>query len=142
MRFRFWHLGKGLFFLAALAALGAVLMLLWNAVVPGVFANTHPIDYLQALGLLALSRILFGGFRGHHGHHPGGWHHRGRHWQKWEAMTPEEREQFHRARGHGFGRGHGPGWGWRGRPYDTARGPGGAGDAGERGEPGHRGPQE
>jgi hypothetical protein len=48
--------------------------------------------------LLVLSRILFGGFRGHggwrgrmHGHRHG--HER---WAKWQAMTPEEREQFHR----------------------------------------------
>jgi len=40
--------------------------------------------------LLVLSRILFGGFRGH-----GRWHGR-RHWQKWQAMTEEERALFHR----------------------------------------------
>jgi len=44
-----------------------------------------------------LSRILFGGFRGH-----GGWHRR-RQFAKWQAMTPEEREKFMR-RGH-WGRG-------------------------------------
>jgi len=27
------------------------------------------IDYCRAVGLLILSRNLFGGFRGHHGHH-------------------------------------------------------------------------
>ena len=43
-------------------------------------------------GLLALCRILFGGFRGH-----AGWHGRN-HWGhgRWSAMTPEEREQFRR----------------------------------------------
>jgi hypothetical protein len=41
--------------------------------------------------LLILSRILFGGFRGH-----GGWRAR-RHWRKWDAMTPEERERFQAA---------------------------------------------
>jgi len=85
-------------FLAAVAALSAVVMLLWNAVVPGIFAAAPQIDYLHALGLLVLCRILFGGLRGH-----GGWHgrmHGHRHgserWAKWQAMTPEEREQFHR----------------------------------------------
>jgi hypothetical protein len=65
-------------------------MMLWNAVMPVVFTGARSIDYLHALGLLVLSRILFGGFRGH-----GGWHTR-RHWARWHAMTPEEREQFQR----------------------------------------------
>jgi hypothetical protein len=93
-RFIVWPL----FFVAAVAAMSAVVMLLWYAVVPGIFATAPQIDYLHALGLLVLSRILFGGFRGH-----GGWHgrmhgHRHGHerWAKWQAMTPEEREQFHR----------------------------------------------
>jgi ABC-type multidrug transport system fused ATPase/permease subunit len=79
-----------IFFLAAVAALSAVVMLLWNAVLPGIFAAAPRIDYLHALGLLVLCRILFGGLRGH-GHRHG--HER---WAKWQAMTPEEREQFHR----------------------------------------------
>jgi hypothetical protein len=85
---------RPLFFIVAVAALSAIVMLLWNAVVPGIFAAAARIDYLHALGLLVLSRILFGGFRGH-----GGWRgrmHGHRHWEKWQAMTPEEREQFHR----------------------------------------------
>ena len=95
-RAKYWI--KPLFFIAVAAALGAVVMLLWNAVVPGIFAAAPQIDYLHALGLLVLSRILFGGLRGHggwrgrmHGHRHG--HER---WAKWQAMTPEEREQFHR----------------------------------------------
>jgi len=74
----------------ALAVLAGMVMLLWNAVVPVALAGARPIDYLHALGLLILSRILFGGFRGH-----GGWHAR-RRWGRWQAMTPEERAQFHR----------------------------------------------
>jgi hypothetical protein len=67
--------------------LGAAVMVLWNLVVPGVFTGSHAIDYPHALGLLVLSRILFGGFRGR-----GGW---GRHrWEKWAAMSPEERERI------------------------------------------------
>jgi hypothetical protein len=76
--------------LLAVAVMSGVVMLLWNAVAPALFADARQIDYLHALGLLVLCRILFGGFRGH-----GGWHGRNR-WQKWQAMTPEEREQFHR----------------------------------------------
>jgi hypothetical protein len=91
-KFIFWPI----FFLAAVAAMSAVVMLLWNAVVPGIFAAAPQIDYLHALGLLVLCRILFGGLRGH-----GGWHrrmhgHGHERWAKWQAMTPEEREQFHR----------------------------------------------
>jgi hypothetical protein len=77
-------------FLVAAAVLGAVVMTLWNAVVPTLFTSARPIDYLHALGLLILSRILFGGFRGH-----GGWHGR-RHFAKWQSMTSEERERIMR----------------------------------------------
>ena len=86
--FKARYLGKAVIVLAAVAALGGAVMLLWNAILPAVFSGARSIDYLQALGLLVLSRILFGGFRGH-----GGWRSR-RHWARWQAMTPEEREQF------------------------------------------------
>jgi hypothetical protein len=81
-------LGKALLIVVGVAALGLMVMALWNAVIPGLFVGGRSIDYLHALGLLVLSRILFGGFRGR-----GGWHQR-RHWRRWEAMTPEERDQF------------------------------------------------
>lgn len=73
----------------AVALLGYVVMSLWNAVLPAV-AGIHAITFAQALGLLVLSRILFGGLRG--------WGRRG-HWRgrmqaRWERMTPEEREKF------------------------------------------------
>jgi len=87
------YLGRGVIVLAAVAVLGGLVMLLWNAIVPGLFAGARPIEYLEALGLLVLSRILFGGFRGH-----GGWHGH-RHWRhegRWGAMTSEERERFRR----------------------------------------------
>lgn len=88
MKFKAMFLGKGLVVLAAIAAMGGMVMLLWNAVVPTLFDGARMIDYLHAVGLLVLSRILLGGFRPH-----GGWHER-HHWNKWEAMTPEERAQF------------------------------------------------
>jgi hypothetical protein len=83
-------IGRAVFVLVAIALFGAVVMLLWNAVIPAVIPAANPIDYLHAMGLLALCRILFGNFRGH----GGGW--RRRHFAKWEAMSPEEREQFMR----------------------------------------------
>jgi hypothetical protein len=97
MRHKAKFLFRPLFFIVAIAAMGGIVMLLWNAIVPGLFGTALPIDYLHALGLLVLSRILFGGLRGH-----GGWRgrmhghgHRHEQWQKWKAMTPEEREKFH-----------------------------------------------
>ncbi len=89
MRYRVWRVGMPLFIVVAAAALGWVVMMLWNAVVPVVFVGARVIDYWHAVGLLILSRILFGGFRGRG---RGGWRHR--RWRRWEAMTPEEREQL------------------------------------------------
>jgi hypothetical protein len=71
-----------------LAVLSWVVMLLWNAVVPGLF-GAPPLRYLQAAALLVLSRILFGGLRGRFGFRG----HRG--WrERWESLTPEERERL------------------------------------------------
>ena len=90
MRGRRW-VWKGMAFagfaIIALAALSWVVMLLWNALLPGLF-GVRPLHYLQAAGLLVLSRVLLGGLRGH-----GHWRHRG--WrQRWESLTPEERERL------------------------------------------------
>ena len=71
-----------------LAVMGWVVMLLWNDVVTAVF-GAPPLRYLQAAALLLLSRILFGGLRGHFGRG------RRRHWrERWEKLTPEERERL------------------------------------------------
>ncbi|MEX3895178.1 hypothetical protein FSB08_06580 [Paraburkholderia sp. JPY432] len=91
MKFRIRCVGKALLAVVAIAVLGLVVMTLWNWVMPALFVGARAIDFAHALGLLVLSRILFGGFRGH-----GGWRGR-RHWRKWEAMTPEEREHFQAA---------------------------------------------
>ena len=95
---RFWLL-KGLRFalaaLAAAAAFGYLVMALWNAVVPAV-AGLHPISWLQALALLVLSRILFGGLRSH-----GGWHWRHRLRARWDEMSPAERARFGEFAGRG-----------------------------------------
>jgi hypothetical protein len=76
----------------ALAAFGAVVMLLWNALLPQIF-GLHDISFPQALGLLLLVRILVGTLRGG-GHHRHRWHRRHRDWQGWHRMAPEERERF------------------------------------------------
>jgi hypothetical protein len=70
--------------------LGFVVMSLWNWLMPALF-GWHQIGFWQAVGLLVLSKILFGGFRGRPGQHM---HWRRRMFERWEAMTPEEREKF------------------------------------------------
>jgi hypothetical protein len=68
---------------------GEVVRLLWNWLLPSLF-GWREITFWQALGLLALCRILFGGLGG--GHHRSGVGRRlaGR----WDHMSPEERERF------------------------------------------------
>ena len=94
-------------FIAPLAILGMAVFIviggelvrqLWNWLLPSLF-GWHEITFWQALGLLALCRILFGGF---------GWHGSGRSHvrrrmadrmaermgDRWDAMAPEDRERF------------------------------------------------
>ena len=74
----------------AFALFGYVTMWLWNWLTPALF-GWKVITFWQAVGLVILSKILFGGFRGGHGG-PRHWRHRMR--DRWEKMTPEEREAF------------------------------------------------
>ena len=69
---------------------GGVVQYLWNWLLPPLF-GLHQITFWEALGILALCRILFGGF-GMHGSHRSGY--RRRMADRWEQMTPEERERF------------------------------------------------
>lgn len=69
----------------AFLAVAYVVMRLWNWLVPGAF-NGPRLQYKYALGLLLLSRILFGGgFGGHRGYGWGGGHadRDGRHHAPW-----------------------------------------------------------
>jgi hypothetical protein len=77
-------------FLAFIAVGGIVVMQLWNWLLPPLF-GWHQVTVWQALGLLALCRILFGGF-GHHGSHRSSF--RRRMSERWDHMTPEERERI------------------------------------------------
>jgi hypothetical protein len=72
------------------AALSFVVMSLWNWLMPVLF-GLHRIGFWQALGLLLLAKILFGGFRGSRG---GRSQWKGRMMERWAQMTPEERENF------------------------------------------------
>jgi hypothetical protein len=73
-----------------ITVLGFVVMRLWNWLTPALF-GWHLITFWQALGILILSKILFGGFRGRPGPHM---YWRGRMMERWAQMTPEERDKF------------------------------------------------
>ena len=77
-------------FVAILFLLGFVVKDLWNWLVPPIF-GWKSIGYWQAMGLLVLSKILFGGF--HRSGGRGGYRPRGMR-ERWEQMTPEQREKF------------------------------------------------
>jgi hypothetical protein len=90
---------------------GQLVRLLWNWLLPSL-AGLPEITFWQALGILALSRILVGGFGMHGRSSPGGmrehFHHRrvdrvaDRVAHHWQHMSQEERERFRqRLREHG-----------------------------------------
>jgi hypothetical protein len=72
---------------------GVIVQQLWNWLVPSLF-GWRAITFWQAIGLLALCRILFGGF-GFHRSGRGGL--RRRMAGRWERWTPEEQERFRAA---------------------------------------------
>jgi hypothetical protein len=103
MRRRWWLYGLrfAAFAVIAVAAVGTAVMLLWNALLPELF-GWPALGFWQALGLLVLSRVLVGGWRG-------AWGHRG-HWRarmaaRWENMSEEERAQFRAGMRHRCGGG-------------------------------------
>ena len=90
---------KKMIFIAPLAILGILLfiaiggeivMQLWNWLLPPLF-GWRLITFWQAIGILALCRILFGGF-GRHGFQRSNF--RRRMAERWSHMTPEEQERF------------------------------------------------
>ena len=99
MNRKFWLLrGLKFLFFAALfvAAAGFVTMRLWNWLVPALF-NGPSISFWQTLGLLLLTRILFGGWG--RGGRAGDWGRRREIWRKkmesrLAHLTPEEQEKF------------------------------------------------
>ncbi len=73
---------------------GYIVMLLWNALLPEII-GVNTITYWQAIGILILSKILFGGFGGkgksHHNHSNNSKHNLR---QKWMNMDEDERAKF------------------------------------------------
>ena len=76
---------------AGIFVFGGVVMLLWNGILPAVL-GVKTITFCQALGILVLSKILFGGFKGgcHHKFHKHAhdWH------GNWRHLSPEEKEKM------------------------------------------------
>jgi hypothetical protein len=79
----------------AVTVFSFIVMRLWNWLTPELF-GWHEISFGQALGILVLSKILFGGFRGRPGAHL---YWRRRMMERWAQMTPEEREKFRQSMG-------------------------------------------
>ena len=75
----------------AVTLFGFILMRLWNWLMPVLF-GWHTITFWQAIGILILSKILFGGFRGGRPGPNMRW--RRRMMERWSRMTPEDREKF------------------------------------------------
>jgi hypothetical protein len=90
--FRAWKAVKVLLCIAlAVTVAGFVVKELWNALMPTIF-GLHTLTFWQAIGLLLLTKLLFGGFHRHSGGGKGRWRSQMR--ERWEQMSPEEREKF------------------------------------------------
>jgi len=86
-----WIVKIAAFGLLAIGLIGLVTMLLWNWLVPNLFHGPE-LTFWQALGLLALTKILFWTFGKKHQGHGGHWR---PYWKdKWNNMNPEDRERF------------------------------------------------
>jgi len=81
-----------IFSLFAIVVLGYIVMWLWNWLLPDLI-NASEINFFQSVGILVLSKILFGGlgkFGGKHRRHH--WKHEMK--EKYRNMSPEDREKF------------------------------------------------
>ncbi len=88
-------IGFSLLVIAGIFTLSFVVMELWNWLMPYLFTGTAIINYWQALGILALSKILFGGFHRKcrcRCSHKGYWQSRFK--NKWDNLDQNEREKI------------------------------------------------
>lgn len=76
--------------IVAAALLGTIVMALWNMLIPPLF-GLHRLNVWQALGLLVLSRVLFGRFGRPSGHWGFG---RRPMLHRWAHLSAQEREQL------------------------------------------------
>jgi|SRR5436309_10983994 len=102
------------FFIVPLAIVGVVVFIaiggeavlqLWNWLLPPLF-GWRLITFWQAVGILALCRILFGGLGRHHGYARSNF--RRRMSERCGHMSPEERERFRQRMRETFGVGPQP----------------------------------
>lgn len=94
-RSRFWFV---LLIPVAIFLFGFITMSLWNSVLVAVL-HVGAVTFWQALGILILCKILFGGFRGggfgrHRRWGGEGFDKRREMFEKFQKMTPEERQHF------------------------------------------------
>lgn len=88
-----------LFLIVMVALTGSLVMWLWNWLLPEIF-GLPTLNFWQAVGLLALCRLLVGniGLCGHHhGHgHKNDGCDKGKNKlrERWANMTPQERQEF------------------------------------------------
>lgn len=89
---KMWKIKMLLIVAAGIVVMAAVVMWLWNWLIPVLF-NGPIINFIQAIGLMLLSRILFrgihkGGCQGMQYGQWGGWS------QKWGKMSEEEKAKM------------------------------------------------
>ena len=101
MRRKWWSIAPIAILAMLLVAFigGELVKLLWNWLLPPLFGGPQ-VTFWQALGLLALCRILVGGVGRHGGYR-----------RRMEQMTPEERERFRQRMRERFGFGSSAGEG-------------------------------
>jgi len=98
---RFFHILRVLaIVIVAFTVFGFVVSGLWNYLMPGLF-GLRTITFWQAVGLIVLGRLILGGFPFRPGFGSAPW--RRRMMERWEQMTPEEREKFRQGLRHGCG---------------------------------------
>ncbi|MFT3870138.1 MAG: hypothetical protein QM715_16950 [Nibricoccus sp.] len=112
--------------IAFLALFTYVVYALWNGVLTEVLA-VKAISYWQALGILVLAKILFGGFPHRRGG-PCGHFREHLMSKRWESSTPEEREKMREEMRRRFGDWpHPPSWCCSGEKEPDAPGKTGGG---------------
>ena len=84
---RLKHIAIPLFMILGLFALSYIVMMLWNYSVVEAIEVVNEISYWQAMGLLILSKILFGFGMKRKNKHKGRWF-------KEKHFTPEQKEAF------------------------------------------------
>jgi len=78
---------------------GFITMTLWNWLIPDLF-GLSVISLSQAIGLVVLSKILFGNFPGRRWGHGGKSHWYGKMRKRYEGLSPEEKEKYKDRWGH------------------------------------------